>query len=281
MANTIDDAFIKQYESEAHLAYQCGASKFRNTVRTKYGVSGKDVTFATIGKGAAASKTRNANISVMNPVHAQKTASLTDWYAGEYIDYYDELKTNVNERKAIVDTGAGAIGRKIDSLVITALETATQSEGTATGVISNLDIFIAGLTQLNANDVPDDGQRFCAVTPHTWKQLLGVDAFVRAEYIGSSLPYLAGTEARKFMNCIFYLSTSLTQNDAGLSTQNSVNLMYHKSAVGLGEAKYMRTQAGYVVEKDAYFMHTSMSAGAVLIDPLGAVKILSDDDFTV
>ena len=280
MANTIDDAFIKQYESEAHLAYQQGASKFRNTVRTKYGVKGKDITFATIGKGAAASKTRNANVAVMNPVHAQKTATLADWYAGEYIDFYDELKTNVNERKAIVDTGAGAIGRKIDSLIVTSLETATQSEGAATALIADLSIFFDGIRQLNENDVPDDGQRYCAVSPYTWAQLLQIDAFVRAEYIGSSLPYLAGTEARKFMNVIFFLHTGLTQNDTGLVTQNSVNLMYHKSAVGLGEAKYMRTQAGYVVEKDAYFMHTSMSAGSVLIDPLGAVKLLSKDGWT-
>ena len=34
MANTIDTAFIRQFESEVHLAYQRMGSKLRNTVRT-------------------------------------------------------------------------------------------------------------------------------------------------------------------------------------------------------------------------------------------------------
>ncbi len=34
MANTIDVAFIKQFESEVHMAYQRMGSKLRNTVRT-------------------------------------------------------------------------------------------------------------------------------------------------------------------------------------------------------------------------------------------------------
>jgi hypothetical protein len=34
MANTIDQAFIKQFETEVHMAYQRMGSKLRNTVRT-------------------------------------------------------------------------------------------------------------------------------------------------------------------------------------------------------------------------------------------------------
>ena len=34
MANTIDQAFIKQFETEVHMAYQRMGSKLRNTVRS-------------------------------------------------------------------------------------------------------------------------------------------------------------------------------------------------------------------------------------------------------
>ena len=40
MANTIDVAFIKQFESEVHMAYQRMGSKLRNTVRTSGNVRG-------------------------------------------------------------------------------------------------------------------------------------------------------------------------------------------------------------------------------------------------
>jgi len=37
MAVTIDQAFIKQFESEVHMAYQRQGSKLLNTVRFKFG----------------------------------------------------------------------------------------------------------------------------------------------------------------------------------------------------------------------------------------------------
>ena len=46
MANTIDTAFIKQFESEVHLAYQRMGSKLRNTVRMANNVTGKCCTFS-------------------------------------------------------------------------------------------------------------------------------------------------------------------------------------------------------------------------------------------
>ena len=49
MANTIDTAFIRQFETEVHLAYQRMGSKLRNTVRTVSNVNGSTVRFQKIG----------------------------------------------------------------------------------------------------------------------------------------------------------------------------------------------------------------------------------------
>ena len=56
MANTIDVAFIKQFESEVHMAYQRMGSKLRNTVRTVSSVRGNTVRFQKIGTGSASTK---------------------------------------------------------------------------------------------------------------------------------------------------------------------------------------------------------------------------------
>ena len=45
MANTTDQAFITQFETEVHLAYQRMGSKLRNTVRTVSNVNGGTVRF--------------------------------------------------------------------------------------------------------------------------------------------------------------------------------------------------------------------------------------------
>ena len=49
MANTIDQAFIKQFETEVHMAYQRMGSKLRNTVRST-NVTGSTARFQVIGK---------------------------------------------------------------------------------------------------------------------------------------------------------------------------------------------------------------------------------------
>ena len=58
MANTIDQAFIKQFESEVHMAYQRMGSKLRNTTRTVANVRGSTVRFQKIGTGTASTKAK-------------------------------------------------------------------------------------------------------------------------------------------------------------------------------------------------------------------------------
>ncbi len=122
MANTIDQAFITQFESDVHLAYQRMGSKLRNTVRQASGVTGSTVKFQKIGKGAANTKSRNGDVTGMEVAHTNVTATLTDHYAPEYIDKLDELKTNIDERQAVAQSAAYALGRKTDELIIAALD---------------------------------------------------------------------------------------------------------------------------------------------------------------
>ena len=120
MANTIDTAFIKQFETEVHIAYQRMGSKLRNTVRTS-NVTGSVARFQVIGKGVANTKSRNGNVTPMELAHTTVEATMADFYAPEYIDKLDELKTNINERQAVAQSAAAALGRKTDELIYAAM----------------------------------------------------------------------------------------------------------------------------------------------------------------
>ena len=111
MANTIDTAFIRQFETEVHLAYQRMGSKLRNTVRTVSNVNGSTVRFQKIGTGSASTKSRNGMITPMELTHTTVDVTLSDYYAAEYIDKLDELKTNIDERQAVAQSAAAALGR--------------------------------------------------------------------------------------------------------------------------------------------------------------------------
>lgn len=280
MANTQDQAFVKQFEGEVHLAYQQGASKLRNTVRHKTGVKGSVLNFKKVGKGTAATKTRNGDITVSELAHSQIDVTLVDYYAGDYIDALDELKMNIDEKGVIKDSSASAIGRKMDDLILVALDATTTVVGTgaaadysgSTASANALKRIKDAIKELNKNEVPDDGKRFVLVTPDVWDLLLDNDKFARAEYVGTNLPFLAGTEARKFMNCVFMMHTGLTITGSA-DAQWSKCFVYHQSSVGLGEQEFLKMDVWWDGRKASHFVSACMAGGAGLIDVLGAVEV--------
>ena len=127
----------------------------------------------------------------MDISHSTVDVTLADYYAADYVDRLDELKTNIDERQVLSQSAAAALGRKTDSLIIDVLDGGSNSANIAHGS--------AGLTLAKAlttyetfggADVPDDGGRYFVVSPAGWADLLQVDQFSRAEYIGEAgLPY--------------------------------------------------------------------------------------------
>ena len=132
MPRDVSDAFVAQYESEVHLAYQRQGSLLRQTVRQATGIVGSTDTFQKMGTGQATQKSRHGLVTPMNPDHTSVSVTLQDYYAGDYVDKLDLLKIRHDERTALVNTGAYALGRKTDDLILAALGTATNDTGSAT-----------------------------------------------------------------------------------------------------------------------------------------------------
>ena len=125
MSESIDQAFIKQFEREVHEAYQRQGSKLRNSVRTTNKVTGSSTVFQKVGKGTASTKSTHGMVPVMNLVHSNVECVLQDFYAGDWVDHLDELKLNIDERQVIASAGASALGRKTDEMIINALATSS------------------------------------------------------------------------------------------------------------------------------------------------------------
>ena len=125
MSATINNAFITQFESEVHMAYQRMGSKFKILVRVVNGVSGESVKFQKVGTGEATTKARHAEVVAMNISHTNVTATLSDFYASDYVDKLDELKTNIDERSVIAKNEAYDLGRKTDRIINEARASAT------------------------------------------------------------------------------------------------------------------------------------------------------------
>jgi hypothetical protein len=244
-------------------------SKMRNTVRTKDNVVGASTTFQTLSKGAAVTKARHAEVATMNLDHAPVLCTLADYYAADYIDKLDEIKTNIAERMIVAQSAAAAVGRKTDDLIQTALLTSTNlvSEG-GTALLTQTKINTV-FSYFGKNDVPDDGERYWALGVPQWTDLLAITAFASSDYVGQDqLPYKMGMSAKRWMTFMWY-----TWSGFVAATNIWTTLAYHKTAVGSASGMEVQSEMNYIPERVATLATSMMSQGACLIDNIGSYKV--------
>ncbi len=269
----IDASFIKHFEAEVHTAYQQQGSKLKKTVRFKDGITGASTTFQVIGAQSANQKTgRNEQLTPSSVTHEPVECVLSDWYAGQWVDKLDELKVGHDERKVLATAGAYALGRKTDELIIGALSAATQEAGDATQALTKERILKA-FQMLNTNNVPDDGERYALVGPAQWNQLLNLEEFSNANYVGEEHPFIAGSESRKWMGINWIMHTGLPASGAE-AEDTTTCFIYHKSAVGLAAGQEIVTDITWHGDYAAHYVNNMMSQGACLIDNQGVVKMV-------
>lgn len=269
MSASITNAFIEQFESEVHIAYQRMGSKLGGFVRKKM-VKGDRTTFFKAGKGTAGTKSRHGLVPLMSIDHNSVECVMSDYYAADYVDKLDELKINIDERRIVAQAGASALGRKTDELIVDVMGDANDNAVIATGAAGLTDTKVKDTFEVfGDNDIPDDGQRYFLVDPKGWTDLLGITAFSSADFIGAdSLPYKGGMVAKQWMSFTFIGFTGLEPGAGGAGTDVR-GLAFHRTSTGLGVGQEVSTSIDWIAERAAHLITSSMSQGAVVIDELG------------
>lgn len=267
MATSISQAFVKQFEAEVFQAYQRTGSKLRGTVRTKSGVIGASTVFQKIGRGVASTKSRHGNVPVMNLDHSNIEVALADYYAGDWVDRLDELKTNIDERQVIANAGAYALGRKTDEMIINALAKTSNEVVVGTDGLT-LEKVQEALEKLGANDVPDDGERYAVVGWKQWSDLLAMKEFASADYVGAEQLPFNGTQAKRWLGTLWIPHAGLPLNGSTRSC-----FWYHKSAIGHAVGADVQTDITWHGDKAAHFVNNMMSQGVGLIEEDGVIAI--------
>ena len=267
MSTQVEQAFIRNFEAEVHVQYQQMGSKLRNTVRVKDNVVGASTTFQKVGKGTAATKARHGKVPVMNVDHSTVDCNLQDYYAGDWVDTLDELKTNINEQQVVARAGAYALGRKTDELIIAELAATDAQAGAGTDGLTR-DKALAAFELLGEADIPDDGERHAVIGWKQWSQLLTIQEFANADYVGEDeLPW-KGSQAKRWLGTLWV-------PHSGLPKAGNVRscFWYHKTAVGHAIGSEVKTDITWHGDRAAHFINNMMSQGACLIDKTGVIAL--------
>lgn len=288
MSQYLNKIAVTQFDTMTKQDYQ-SMGVLRGCFRQRTGVVGEKVTFNRMGKGLANQRTApSSDVIAMNVDHNKVDCSLADWEASEYTDIFKQKEVIPDEISELSMTIKGAIGRRRDQIAINALSAGTYNSTTDGGLVltsvggaasgMNIDKLLAIKEWMDDNEVPDDG-RYIMMNPNGFKSLLGetkvtstdfntVQALVRGEintYLGFTFVRIGKRE-----------EGGLPHNGAGTypTTGDVVDgFAWHKDAVGEAIGIEMQTSVDWVASKKSYLSSGDFKGGAVIIDPVGTVKV--------
>ena len=265
-------AFQTQFRQETIKTFEHRQTLVRQTVTTEHQMKGSAAVFLVSGSGSASAVTRGVNglIPARTNDHTQNTCTLVEWHDLARSTGFNIFASQGNQRQVMQDEAIGVINRKIDSDIITALETGTQDTGSA--VTGSLALVMKAKVILGNAKVPRDGNISMLITPAFEGYLMKTKEFASADYINSK-PFTNDMTMFRWAGINFIVHPELT----GAGTSSETCIMYHKSAIGHAmNTEQMGVIAGYDEEQDYSFARCTGFFGSKLLQNTGVVLVAHD-----
>ena len=274
MSNTLSAVAVTEFDSMVKHAYQ-NASLLRNAVTVRNNVVGDTYKFRAMGKGTAAARgTTQTDVTPMNVAHSLVTATLANYVAPEYTDIFDQAEVNFDEKQELAKTIAGALGRRLDDIVISAMDAATPAAtvGTGSTALAATDLIDAKVELVKGGVGSAD--LYCAISGAGLAGLLADEKVSSADY--QNVKALVNGEVNTFAG--FNVIVIEDRTVGGLTTTSDVTAGYAfaKDAIGLAIGVDNKTTIDYVPEKVSYLCNGMLKAGAAVRDEAGLIQINFD-----
>jgi hypothetical protein len=267
-----DHAYQSQYRQEFVQGYEQRQSLTRKTVTTETQIKGNSAIFLVADSGGANAVTRGLNglIPARPDNLAQNTATLTEWHDLVRRSSFNIFASQGDGRAIMQGTTMAVLNRKVDSDIVTALATATQTTGAA--ATASLDLAMYALTILGNNDVPMDGNISALITPAFYAYLMQTKEFTNVDYVNNK-PFEGYNTMFRWANVNWIVQPNLP----GKGTSSESCFMYHKDAIGHAiNSGEIQTAVGYNEEQDYSFARASAFMGSKVLQNSGIVTIAHD-----
>lgn len=275
-----DTAFQTQYRQEFIKGFEQHETLLRPTVTTEAVIKGNTAVFLVADSGGAEAQTRGVNGLI--PARAdnltQNSCAVSEWHDLVRKTDFNVFASQGNQRAIMQMTTMTVINRKIDSQIITELNTGTVTVGAA-GTKPGVQIFMNMRVKLSNAAVPWDGNITLLCTASMIAFLEQTPEFANAQYV--NLRPFAGQDAAWRDKAQAYRWRNVTiiehPNLPGKATSSEKQFMYHQSAIGHAMDKDgLQTPVGYNEEQAYSWARASTKMGAKLLQNSGVVVATTD-----
>lgn len=267
-----DSAYQTQYRQEFIAGFEQKQSLVRQTVTTEAMIKGNSAVFLVADSNNATAVTRGLNGLIPGRADnlTQNTCTLTEWHDKAIRTSFNLFASQGDGRRIMQETTMGVINRKLDSQIITELNTATQDTGAA--AVGSLNMVMHALAILGNNAVPLDGNISGLITPALYAYLMQTKEFASADYVNNK-PFSGMLTMFRWANVNWIVHPNLP----GKGTAAEKCFVYHKDAIGSAvNSAGIDTFADYDGEDDYSFCRTSVYSGAKLLQNSGVVVLNHD-----
>jgi hypothetical protein len=274
MSNTLSTVAVTEFDSMVKHAYQ-NASLLRNAVTVRNNVVGDTYKFRAMGKGTAAARgTTQTDVTPMNVAHSLVTATLANYVAPEYTDIFDQAEVNFDEKQELAKTIAGALGRRLDDIVISAMDAATPAATVGDGAtaLAATDLIDAKVELVKGGVGSAD--LYCAISGAGLAGLLADEKVSSADY--QNVKALVNGEINTFAGFNVIVIEDRTVGGLTTTTDVTAGYAFAKDAIGLAIGVDNKTTIDYVPEKVSYLCNGMLKAGAAVRDTAGLIQVNFD-----
>ncbi len=243
-------------------------------------IKGQQAIFLVAGSGSASAVTRGLNglIPARGDVNAQNTCTLQEWHDLVRKTGFNVFASQGNQRGVMQMTTMAVINRKIDDLIVTALNTGTVTIGSSSA-IPNVSLFQNGRVKLENASVPWDSRVTLLCQPSFMAYLEQATEFSNAQYVdirpyaGQNPSWQDKPMAYRWRNCLIVSHPNLP----GKGTSSEKSFLYHQTAVGMAiDTGGLQTPVGYQEEQNYSWARASAFMGALVLQNTGIVVITHD-----
>jgi hypothetical protein len=294
MASTIDTAFVNSYHGLLEHQFQQKGSRLRGTVRNVTQNSEYDYWDRVGTSTAHEMTTRHADTTYDDENLTRRRNQVTGYNTAKLFDNQDKLRMIIDPTSGFAESQAMALGRKMDSIVISAASgTAYSGKTGATSVAYDTDFRIAvdyvesgaatnsNLTigklrraryLLDSEEAVMDGEAVhCIVSASQIQSLLRHTEVQSADY--NTVKALVQGEIDTFMGFKFIRTQLLSK-----SGNNRTCLIYPPSAILLGVASDISTRINELPTKQySVQVYSEATFGATRLWEEKVIEILCDE----
>jgi len=281
MSLNLSTAAVKKFEKEAQQAFQESGTNLRNAVTVRDAKASKSVQFQVYGEVIANERTAiHTNIPAQDPSITIPTATVKDYTVGIYTDIFLNNQIGFDGRQSAVQGIVSAMNRRMDEIVISALDSA--SGNTVASGSDNLNVaHFANSAKLLGSAVPDTDRHFLCHDNGFYhfiqeSDVKTIDSNFHKPLTDGKLPNFLGFDIHKMANRD---SVVVGDNAGGLALSGSdrTNYAWQKQSIGLAMNMEPKITIDFIPEKQAHFVVGKLSAGSVLLQDAGVVTITTDE----